>query len=262
MIKPFASTMPLTTMATTTLVIQRHSSRRELPSNNICDGEDVYDRQPANRWTSFGSKQKDDWLICDLGEARTQTPEALHHRRWQGGRHHFPSPARYLEDEEWVTLPGQKRFPEKATGKRANTLTFPALKVRKLRFVFQNAPDSGSGLTELQAWGPGRLPTPLPFLPKEIWPSTPPTMATRKPRPPLKTDTAESPKAPMMGKSVLKRPRSTAGPRMDRLTKQIGWKLTLARRRYSKKCLTFTMIVAGTNPCSYTIQTLKGTKWD
>ena len=39
--------------------------------SKIYDGEYVYDRQPANRWTSYGSKQEQDWLICDLGEART-----------------------------------------------------------------------------------------------------------------------------------------------------------------------------------------------
>ena len=38
--------------------------------SKVYDGEYVYDIQPTNRWTSYGSKQKQDWLICDLGEAR------------------------------------------------------------------------------------------------------------------------------------------------------------------------------------------------
>jgi hypothetical protein len=35
-------------------------------------------------------------------------------------------------------------------------VTFPAMKMRKIKFIFKNAQGAGSGLTELQAWGPGR----------------------------------------------------------------------------------------------------------
>ena len=96
-------------------------------------------------------------------------------------------------------------------------------------------------------------PTSRPVLHQEIWPSTPPTKATRKQRPPFQTDTAVSPKAPLMEKSGFKGPRSTAGPRMVRPIKQIGWKSTLAGRRYSKKwfCI-FTMIMEAYKPPAVT----------
>ena len=66
--------MPLTTMATTTLVIQRHSSPKGTSLSKIYDGEYVYDRQPANRWTSFGSKQKEIGLFVTWAKPEPWTP--------------------------------------------------------------------------------------------------------------------------------------------------------------------------------------------
>jgi hypothetical protein len=72
----------------------------------------------------------------------------------------------YWKDEKWIALPNQTRKPKQAAGKRANMVTFPAMKMRKIRFIFKNAQGAGSGLTELQAWGPGRLPYTPPRPPK------------------------------------------------------------------------------------------------
>jgi hypothetical protein len=135
--------------------------------SKIYDGEYVYDRQPANRWTTHGSNQKSDWLVCDLGEARILDTLKLYIiDDGQGVLAPLSFTCEYWKDEKWIALPNQTRKPKQAAGKRANMVTFPAMKMRKIRFIFKNAQGAGSGLTELQAWGPGRLPYTPPRPPK------------------------------------------------------------------------------------------------
>ena len=135
--------------------------------SKIYDGEYVYDRQPANRWTTDGSNQKSDWLVCDLGEARILDTLKLYIiDDGQGVLAPLSFTCEYWKDEKWIALPNQTRKPKQAAGKRANIVTFPAMKMRKIRFIFKNAQGAGSGLTELQAWGPGRLPYIPPPPPK------------------------------------------------------------------------------------------------
>src|SRR5262249_35426630 len=58
----------------------------------------------------------------------------------------------------WAAVPGQAREPARPTGRRANVIRFPALETQKVRAVFSHARGAATGLTEFEAWGPGRLP--------------------------------------------------------------------------------------------------------
>ena len=53
-----------------------------------------------------------------------------------------------------MEVPGQARFPERPTGRRANSISFPELQTEKLRVLM--TPESGTvpGLTEIETWGP------------------------------------------------------------------------------------------------------------
>jgi hypothetical protein len=58
----------------------------------------------------------------------------------------------------WQEVPGQTRTPEAPTGRRANVIRFPRLEAEQLRVIFTHANGGRTGLTEFEAWGPGRRP--------------------------------------------------------------------------------------------------------
>ena len=57
-----------------------------------------------------------------------------------------------LTGSEWSKIAGQTSSPAVPTGNMANTVTFPQLKLRKLRIVFTHNGKARSGVTELEAW--------------------------------------------------------------------------------------------------------------
>jgi len=63
--------------------------------------------------------------------------------------------------EAWRPVPDQHRSPEEPTGRRANTIGFPEQVTSRIRVVLHHAPGATSGLSELEAWGPGELPLPV-----------------------------------------------------------------------------------------------------
>src|SRR5262249_18728021 len=123
------------------------------------DGNHWYHRPPPNRWTCAGSGRARDWYAIDFGIRRTIDTVKLY--LLDDGRDVVP-PARveleYWDGGKWAAVPGQAREPARPTGRRANVIRFPALETQKVRAVFSHARGAATGLTEFEAWGPGRLP--------------------------------------------------------------------------------------------------------
>lgn len=132
-----------------------HSDRfGGIPANAI-DGKIVFEPTPMNRWTSYESPNESDWLELEFaGEVEVgravlhlyddrggvQAPKDYHLEAWTGG--------------EWKNLAGQVKSPEIPTGNMANILTFPPVKLIKLRIIFTNQGKARSGVTELEVWKP------------------------------------------------------------------------------------------------------------
>ena len=126
----------------------------------IHDGQYRYDAPPTNRWTSVGSTDEADWVSVDLGMPRpidtiklfllddgegVVAPSRFELQHWDG--------------KAWVEIPSQKRAPKNPAGGRPNTISFPETPLQRLRVVLHRPKGAtGTGITELQAWGSGKTP--------------------------------------------------------------------------------------------------------
>lgn len=144
----------------------RHAASHVHPQSalaKLADGQFVYDLRPANRWTTVGSPRAEDWIEVDFGIARAvdtvklfviddagmsgsevRAPEKIRLEMWSGS--------------EWKAVPGAKSSSTKPLGNRPFTFTFPVLKTSRLRAVLTHNGSARSGLTEIEAWGPGVKP--------------------------------------------------------------------------------------------------------
>lgn len=117
------------------------------------DGRTNFLPSPTNRWTSYESKNKSDWLEIDFGRETefrrielgiyddrggVQPPTAIAIQAWDG--------------QEWVAIPDVVWSPTKPAGSQWNTATFAAAKATKLRIVFTHAGAARSGVTEVMVW--------------------------------------------------------------------------------------------------------------
>ncbi|HEV8606785.1 MAG TPA: discoidin domain-containing protein [Tepidisphaeraceae bacterium] len=120
----------------------------------VNDGNYWYHPSPPNRCTFEGSETAQDWLTVDFGvkrpvdsikiyfledEQKIAPPEKYELKYWNG--------------QTWTPIPQQQRTPDQPTGRRANTIRFPAIEIQKLRAVFIHRGNTRTGLTELEAWG-------------------------------------------------------------------------------------------------------------
>jgi len=120
----------------------------------VNDGNYRYTVHPPNRWTTQGSPNKSDWLEVDFGTKRLIDTVKL----------------AFLDDGKGIVAPqsvvleildGTTWMPfatEKPIGHRFTALTFTAREVSRFRLVFTHAPGGSTGLTEVEAWGNGKLP--------------------------------------------------------------------------------------------------------
>ena len=67
-----------------------------------------------------------------------QAPKDYHLEGWTGS--------------EWKKIPDQVKSPAVPTGNMGNTVTFPQVKLPKLRVVFTHKGNARSGVTELEVW--------------------------------------------------------------------------------------------------------------
>jgi hypothetical protein len=130
----------------------------------VNDGNYWYHPSPPNRWTCEGSPNDSDWVAVDFGTPRRIDTVKLY---FLDDGEKVLAPAdytlEYSDGEDWKAIPGAKRALEKPEGHRANTTTFPAIDVTRLRATVHHAKAGKAGLTEFEAWGDGKLPyTPAP----------------------------------------------------------------------------------------------------
>jgi hypothetical protein len=127
--------------------------------SKINDGNYWYHVDPPNRWTCAGSVNPSDWVTVDFGTPRRIDTVKLY---FLDDGEKVVAPAdytlEYSDSGDWKAIPGAKRVLEKPTGHRANAVTFPAIEVTRLRVTFQHGKGGRTGLTELEAWGDGKLP--------------------------------------------------------------------------------------------------------
>jgi hypothetical protein len=125
----------------------------------VNDGQFRYDLRPVNRWTSLGSTSDSDWLAVDFGLPRPIDTVKLYLLDDGEG---VTAPASFElevhDGRDWKPAAAQQRRPAEPVGRRPNTVTFPVMEVAKLRVVFHHAEGGRSGLTALEAWGPGERP--------------------------------------------------------------------------------------------------------
>jgi hypothetical protein len=127
--------------------------------SKINDGNYWYHKDPPNRWTAAGSPSLSDWIVLDLGmPRRIDTLKLYFLDDGQGVVPPAGYAVEYQDGEEWKAIPGANRSPVKPMGHRANTISFQAMEITRLRVTFHHAAHGRTGLTELEAWGDGRLP--------------------------------------------------------------------------------------------------------
>lgn len=120
---------------------------------NAIDGKIVFPPTPMNRWTSYESKEKTDWLEIDFGKSVTAGRVELYIYDDRGG---VQAPMNYRvecwEGDKWVAVSETSREPMKPAGGIMNTVRFTPKETTKLRVVFTNAEPAKSGLTEIEVW--------------------------------------------------------------------------------------------------------------
>ena len=125
----------------------------------LCDGQAWYSMHPPNRWTSEGSATPGDTVTVAFGMPRPVDTVKLHLLDDGKG---VTAPASYRLEwwngSAWQEVPGQVRTPEMPTGRRANVIRFPQIAAEQLRVTFTHGAGGRTGLTEFEAWGPGRRP--------------------------------------------------------------------------------------------------------
>lgn len=129
-----------------------HTSRYDkVASAN--DGIVHFGATPNNRWTSYESPDKTDWLEIDFGQPTrfsrielalyddrggVQPPQSFEIEVWDGS--------------SWKVIPDQTRSPEKPVGGQFNESRFASLESTKVRFVFTHQGAARTGLTEVLVW--------------------------------------------------------------------------------------------------------------
>ncbi len=161
------------------------SSLSSAPPFYAVDGNRWYHPSPPNRWIAGGVGPGSDWFEVDFGVERTLSALKLYFLDGAGGP---PVEATGEEDGSgfplseiqpripvlppssfdvlawepaagtWTPVPNQSRTPEQPEGRRSNLVEFPRLLTSRVRVVLHPRDGATSGLTELEAWGPGELP--------------------------------------------------------------------------------------------------------
>ena len=133
-------------------VTASHTSRFD-KLETVNDGRIVYAPTPANRWTSYESKSKSDWLEIEFAKPERVSRVVLHIYD-DGGGVQPPESYRveYESDGEWQPVAHAEKSPETPTGSTANTVRFEPVETRKMRVTFHHQGEARSGLTELEVW--------------------------------------------------------------------------------------------------------------
>jgi hypothetical protein len=119
----------------------------------VNDGVTNFTATPRNRWTSYESPNKSDWVEIDFGAEKEVGRIELAIYADGGG---VRAPARYeieyWDGARWQAVANVKKTPEEPAGGQINEVRFRRLKTAKVRAVFTHAGTARSGLTELLVW--------------------------------------------------------------------------------------------------------------
>ncbi len=117
------------------------------------DGKIVFLPTPMNRWTSYESPNKSDWLEVEFENAVIVGRVELYIYDDRGGVQ--PPTAvvvQCIQDGKWVDVESPEMSPPKPVGSAMNSVRFRPLETTKLRVVFTNAGKARSGVTEIEVW--------------------------------------------------------------------------------------------------------------
>lgn len=129
-----------------------HTSRFD-KLETVNDGRVVYLPTPANRWTSYESKAKTDWLQITF-EKPQQVGRADLHIYDDGGGVQAPTDyvVEYREGDKWREVVEVDRSPVIPSGGTVNTVRFKPITTSAVRVVFTHGGEARSGLTEIELW--------------------------------------------------------------------------------------------------------------
>ncbi|CAN5466731.1 hypothetical protein BH11PLA2_BH11PLA2_20800 [soil metagenome] len=117
------------------------------------DGKVNFLPTPTNRWTSYESPNKSDWLEVDFGEAKSFRRVELAIYDDRGG---VQPPSQYdveyWDGNNWKPVDDVKKSPDKPQGSNFNVVRFAPVTAGKVRIVFTHAGKARSGLSEVFIW--------------------------------------------------------------------------------------------------------------
>jgi hypothetical protein len=117
------------------------------------DGVISFAPTPHNRWTSYESPNKTDWLMIDFGAEKEVGRGELALYDDGGG---VQAPERYIVQywtgKEWADVSAARRTPEKPVGGQSNEVRFDRVKTSKVRVVFTHRGKARSGVSEILVW--------------------------------------------------------------------------------------------------------------
>jgi hypothetical protein len=117
------------------------------------DGRTNFLPNPVNRWTSYESPNRTDWLEIDFGAAREFSRVELAIYDDRGG---VQPPEKYdieyWDGAAWQPASGLTRSPAAPTGSQFNEARFDPVRATKLRIVFTHSGRSRSGVSEVMVW--------------------------------------------------------------------------------------------------------------
>jgi hypothetical protein len=131
------------------------------PPAHVVDGRVALTRYSRNRWTAYGSPNREDWLEVEFGrEVEVGRLELFLYGDGRG----VAAPEEYRvqiwdaqegREGKWVQPVVRDRSPERPTAWAVNTVQLKPATTEKLRVLFRHAAPAASGLSEIRVFSPG-----------------------------------------------------------------------------------------------------------
>jgi hypothetical protein len=120
---------------------------------DVNDGTTPLDGDSRNRWTTWRSPNRLDWVAFDFGGDRQVGRVEVH--LW-GDHLRIAAPRRFTverwDGRGWEAMPQAHHRPSRPVVHAPNTVTFPPRICRRLRLVFEHALPSFTGVGEIGIW--------------------------------------------------------------------------------------------------------------
>jgi hypothetical protein len=117
------------------------------------DGVISFSPSPPNRWTSFGSPNKSDWLEVDFAAKKKVGRVELAVYDDRGGVQAPASYAvQYWDGAKWLDAADVRKSPAVPVGGQINEARFTPVETTKVRIVFTHKGKARSGVSEVLVW--------------------------------------------------------------------------------------------------------------